>query len=130
MRACYRPAHASDRSSQPKSDSRDSTELLEAFYDTSECIFVAAHKGTDWDPDEGRLKVSVGGLIHGRPICDCCGDEVGAHPGRGPLMQLADGSQRYAKLDNKCGSKHKKEVKAGREKQCTIEWLREWRGGL
>ena len=40
----------------------------------------------------------------------------------GPLMQLEDGAQRYARLDDKCGQKYHKEVKAGREEQCSIEW--------
>jgi hypothetical protein len=51
---------------------------------------------------------------------------VGVKSLRGPLMDQ-DGTQRNAKLGNKYGSKHKREVNAGRKNQRTIEWLRAWR---
>ena len=70
------------------------------------------------------------GVIHGRPVCDCCGDETGCHTRVGPLMQLEDGTQRKARLDYKCGKKYDREVKAERGEHCSIEWLRQWRNLL
>ena len=74
---------------------------MTAVHSISSTCFVAAHLGVDLD-------IGVGGVTH-----ECCGDETGRHTRAGPLMKLEDGSQRKARLDDKCGEKYDREVDAG-----------------